>query len=98
LTGPHWAQLRALSALGFPERSEAAPALQRNGGSLWGALKDLQRPRLCPFLLRLWRPPGPLDFDYPDQQALVRRILATLDVASWGRALLVASLGRELGL
>ncbi|NXR29186.1 RNF31 ligase, partial [Cinclus mexicanus] len=31
-------------------------------------------------------------------QALVRQILATLPVASWGRALLVATLGRELGL
>ncbi|NWS65274.1 RNF31 ligase, partial [Chunga burmeisteri] len=31
-------------------------------------------------------------------QALVRRALATLGLASWGRAQLVATLGRELGL
>ncbi|NWR94480.1 RNF31 ligase, partial [Furnarius figulus] len=98
LIGRRRQQLRALSALGFRERQEAAQALQRNGGDLWGALRDLQRPRLRPFLQRLWRPPGALDFDCPDQQMLVRRILATLDVASWGRALLVASLGHELGL
>ncbi|NXA16207.1 RNF31 ligase, partial [Sapayoa aenigma] len=98
LIGQRRRQLRALAALGFRERSEAAAALQRNGGGLGGALRDLQRPRLGPFLQRLWQPPAALDFDCPDQQALVRRILATLDVASWGRALLVASLGRELGL
>ncbi|NWU16893.1 RNF31 ligase, partial [Cephalopterus ornatus] len=98
LTGPYWSQLRALAALGFGQRPEAAAALQRHGGDRWGALRELQQPRLRPFLQRLWRPPGALDFECPDQQALVRRILATLDVASWGRALLVASLGRELGL
>ncbi|NXG16100.1 RNF31 ligase, partial [Grallaria varia] len=91
-------QLRALAALGFGQRQACARALHDNGGDLWGALRDLQRPLLGPFLRRLQQPPAPLDFECPDQQALVRRILATLDVASWGRASLVASLGRELGL
>ncbi|XP_074023751.1 E3 ubiquitin-protein ligase RNF31, partial [Numenius arquata] len=74
-------------------------ALFQNGGDPWGALGDLQRGRLQPFLRRLWEPrQPPLDFQSPDQQAVVRRALATLGVASWGRAVLVASLGRELGL
>ncbi|KAM9258611.1 LOW QUALITY PROTEIN: E3 ubiquitin-protein ligase RNF31 [Morus bassanus] len=92
-------QLRALAALGFGERAEAAGALYQNGGDVWGALGDLQRRRLQPFLRRLWDPQQPpLDFDCPDQQAVVRRALATLGLASWGRAQLVATLGRELGL
>ncbi|XP_064331589.1 E3 ubiquitin-protein ligase RNF31 [Phalacrocorax carbo] len=92
-------QLRALAALGFAGRAEAAAALYQNGGDVWGALGDLQRRRLQPFLRRLWEPrQPPLDFDCPDQQALVRRALATLGLASWGRAQLVATLGRELGL
>ncbi|KAM6106952.1 LOW QUALITY PROTEIN: E3 ubiquitin-protein ligase RNF31 [Phoenicopterus ruber ruber] len=92
-------QLRALAALGFGERGVAAAALYQNGGDVWGALGDLQRQRLEPFQRRLWDPQQPpLDFDCPDQQALVRRALATLGLASWGRAQLVATLGRELGL
>ncbi|KAM6188354.1 E3 ubiquitin-protein ligase RNF31 [Sarcoramphus papa] len=92
-------QLRALAALGFGERGVAAAALYQNGGDVWGALGDLQRRRLEPFQRRLWEPQQPpLDFDCPDQQAVVRRALATLGVASWGRAQLVATLGRELGL
>ncbi|XP_054667929.1 E3 ubiquitin-protein ligase RNF31 isoform X2 [Grus americana] len=92
-------QLRALAALGFEEREAAGAALYQNGGDVWGALGDLQRRRLEPFQRRLWEPQQPpLDFECPDQQALVRRVLATLGVASWGRAQLVATLGRELGL
>ncbi|XP_009076944.1 PREDICTED: E3 ubiquitin-protein ligase RNF31, partial [Acanthisitta chloris] len=86
-------RLAALSSLGFTGRPEAAQALQHNGGDLWGALRDLQRHRLRPFQQRLWLPQLPATGG-----ALVRRILATLSVASWGRALLVASLGHELGL
>ncbi|XP_074423989.1 E3 ubiquitin-protein ligase RNF31 [Larus michahellis] len=77
-------------------------ALYQNGGDAWGALGDLQRRRLQPFLRRLWDPQQPpLDFPEPRPAgacAVVRRALATLGVASWGRAVLVASLGRELGL
>ncbi|XP_075346879.1 E3 ubiquitin-protein ligase RNF31 isoform X2 [Mycteria americana] len=92
-------QLRALAALGFPERGAAGAALYQNGGAVWGALGDLQRRRLQPFQRRVWQPQQPpLDFDCPDQQAVARRVLATLGVASWGRAQLVATLGRELGL
>ncbi|KAM9251664.1 LOW QUALITY PROTEIN: E3 ubiquitin-protein ligase RNF31 [Cariama cristata] len=92
-------QLRALAALGFGERGVAADALYQNGGAVWGAVGDLQRAGLEPFHRRLWEPQQPpLDFDCPDQQALVRRALATLGLASWGRAQLVATLGRELGL
>ncbi|NWV84263.1 RNF31 ligase, partial [Dasyornis broadbenti] len=92
-------QLHLLATLGFPERASASAALQRQQGSLWGALCDLQGDRLRPFRLRHFRGAEPaLDFGKQDQQALVRQILATLPVASWGRALLVSSLGRELGL
>ncbi|NXA61448.1 RNF31 ligase, partial [Mohoua ochrocephala] len=98
-TGPNRSQLQLLSTLGFPDRASASAALQRHRGSHWGALCELQRLRLRPFRLRHFRGEGPgLDFTRADQQALVRQILATLPVASWGRALLVASLGRELGL
>ncbi|NXO00600.1 RNF31 ligase, partial [Rhinopomastus cyanomelas] len=90
-------QLRLLLTLGFGDPAESGAALFHNAGDQWGALRDLQRGRLQPFLRRLWEPEPELDFD-GDQQPLVRRILATLGVASWGRALLVASLGQELGL
>ncbi|XP_053824621.1 E3 ubiquitin-protein ligase RNF31 [Vidua chalybeata] len=99
LIGRRKQQLRLLSSLGFPEAGAAAAALQRQQGSHWGALRELQRLRLRPFRLRQQQGAEPaMDFNQPDQQALVRQILATCPVASWGRALLVASLGRELGL
>ncbi|XP_059693510.1 E3 ubiquitin-protein ligase RNF31-like isoform X2 [Haemorhous mexicanus] len=99
LIGRRKQQLRLLASLGFPEAAPVAAALQRQRGSHWGALCELQRLRLRPFRLRQQQGAEPgLDFNQPDQQALVRQILATLPVASWGRALLVASLGRELGL
>ncbi|XP_068854560.1 E3 ubiquitin-protein ligase RNF31-like [Aphelocoma coerulescens] len=93
-TGPYWSQLQLLSGLGFPERAAAAAALQRHGGGHWGALCELQGRRLRPLRLRHFRGEEPgLDFNRADQQALVRQILATLPVASWGRASLVAGLG-----
>ncbi|NXR42798.1 RNF31 ligase, partial [Zosterops hypoxanthus] len=98
-TGPYWSQLQLLSSLGFPDPVPVSEALQRHRGSHWGALQELQALRLHPFRLRHQQGAGPgLDFNRPDQQALLRQILATLPVASWGRASLVASLGRELGL
>ncbi|XP_058709170.1 E3 ubiquitin-protein ligase RNF31 isoform X2 [Poecile atricapillus] len=98
LIGRRRQQLALLSRLGFPEVS-AAPALRRHGGDQWEAALELQRLKLRPFLLRHFRGEEPaLDFNRDDQQALLRQILATLPVASWGRAWLVAGLGRELGL
>ncbi|NXE71705.1 RNF31 ligase, partial [Calcarius ornatus] len=92
-------QLRLLSSLGFPDPSPAGAALRRHRGSQWEALVELQRLKLRPFRLRHQQGAEPgLDFNQPDQQALLRQILASLPVASWGRALLVAGLGRELGL
>ncbi|XP_037982426.1 E3 ubiquitin-protein ligase RNF31 [Motacilla alba alba] len=99
LIGRRKQQLRLLSSLGFPEAAPAAAALRRQQGSHWGALCELQRIKLRPFRLRQQQGAEPgLDFDQADQQALVRQILASLPVASWGRASLVAGLGRELGL
>ncbi|XP_065520435.1 LOW QUALITY PROTEIN: E3 ubiquitin-protein ligase RNF31-like [Lathamus discolor] len=92
-------QLRALASLGFPERVRAGRALFQAGGLLSPALAQLQAPRLQPFLQRLWEPrTPPMDFEQPDQPALVRRALAELELASWGRAQLFVALGRELGL
>ncbi|NXM92553.1 RNF31 ligase, partial [Oenanthe oenanthe] len=91
-------QLRLLSSLGFPA-PVSSQALQRHHGCHWGALRELQRLRLHPFHLRHFQGVEPgLDFNRTELQALVRQILASLPVASWGRALLVATLGRELGL
>ncbi|NXV55288.1 RNF31 ligase, partial [Molothrus ater] len=92
-------QLQLLASLGFPDPAPVGAALRRHRGSQWEALGELQRLRLRPFRLRHQQGAEPgLDFNQPDQQALVRQILATFPVASWGRALLVATLGRELGL
>ncbi|XP_077646031.1 E3 ubiquitin-protein ligase RNF31 [Lonchura striata] len=71
----------------LPEVSDAAAQIRHFRGRLGGVLAAL----------RGGAEPA-LDFQQADQQALVRQILATCPVASWGRALLVASLGRELGL
>ncbi|XP_066065409.1 E3 ubiquitin-protein ligase RNF31-like isoform X3 [Chamaea fasciata] len=99
LIGRRKQQLRLLASLGFPDPAPAGAELGRQQGDQWEALRQLQAPRLRPFLLRHSRGAGPgLDFNRPDQQALLRQILATLPVASWGRASLVATLGRELGL
>ncbi|KAM8985901.1 E3 ubiquitin-protein ligase RNF31 [Ara ararauna] len=92
-------QLRALASLGFPERLPSGRALFQAGGLLSPALAQLQAPRLRPFLQRLWEPRDPpMDFEQPNQHALVRRALAELGLASWGRAQLLVTLGRELGL
>ncbi|KAM3654584.1 E3 ubiquitin-protein ligase RNF31, partial [Ammospiza maritima maritima] len=99
LIGRRKQQLRLLSSLGFPDPAHTGAALRRHRGSQWEALAELQRLKLRPFRLRHQQGAEPgLDFNQPDQQALVRQILATLPVASWGRASLVAGLGRELGL
>ncbi|XP_057288301.1 E3 ubiquitin-protein ligase RNF31, partial [Pezoporus wallicus] len=92
-------QLRALSSLGYGARAAAARALWEAGGDVGQALALLQAPRLRSFLLRLWdaRSP-PMDFEQPEQHALVRRALAELGLASWGRAQLFVAVGRELGL
>ncbi|XP_056368655.1 E3 ubiquitin-protein ligase RNF31 isoform X2 [Oenanthe melanoleuca] len=98
LIGRRKQQLRLLSSLGFPA-PVSSQALQRHHGCHWGALRELQRLRLHPFHLRHFQGVEPgLDFNRTELQALVRQILASLPVASWGRALLVATLGRELGL
>ncbi|KAK2511154.1 hypothetical protein Q9966_016715 [Columba livia] len=91
-------QLQALAALGFPDVGVAGPALLQNGGSLWGALRDLQRQKLRPLLLGQWRSTEPpIDFQGPDPQVPIRRSLALLGLRSWGRARLLVSLARELG-
>ncbi|XP_077171709.1 E3 ubiquitin-protein ligase RNF31 isoform X2 [Paroedura picta] len=89
-------KVRELKALGFAERGPVLQALYQNKGDLWQALVQLQRQRLEPFHLRLWESEEPpLDFNSPDRQALLRRLLASLSLPSWGRAELVVSLMLE---
>ncbi|KAH1181993.1 hypothetical protein KIL84_009747 [Mauremys mutica] len=89
-------KVRELAALGFAERGPVLQALYQNGGDLWGALTELQRLQLEPFHRRMWEPAEPeIDFHAPDRQALLRRLLASLALPSWGRAELVLSLVRE---
>ncbi|CAM4657780.1 unnamed protein product [Caretta caretta] len=89
-------KVRELAALGFGERGPVLQALYQNGGDLGGALRELQRRQLEPFHRRMWEPAEPeIDFHAPDRQALLRRLLASLGLPSWGRAELVLSLVRE---
>ncbi|XP_074838540.1 E3 ubiquitin-protein ligase RNF31 [Carettochelys insculpta] len=89
-------KVQELAALGFGARGPALQALYHNGGDLWGALRELQRGRLEPFHRRLWDPAEPpIDFHAPDRQALLRRLLASLALPSWGRAELVLALVLE---
>ncbi|XP_061445093.1 E3 ubiquitin-protein ligase RNF31 isoform X2 [Rhineura floridana] len=89
-------KVRELKALGFEEHGPVLQALYQNNGNLWRALTQLQRQRLEPFLQRLWEnEEPPIDFHSPDRQALLRRLLASLSLPSWGRAELVVSLMLE---
>uniref|UniRef100_H9G897 Uncharacterized protein n=1 Tax=Anolis carolinensis TaxID=28377 RepID=H9G897_ANOCA len=89
-------KIRELKALGFGERGPVLQALYQNNGDLWQALVQLQRQLLEPFHQRLWEDEDPpIDFHNPDRQALLRRLLATFSLPSWGRAELVLSLMLE---
>uniref|UniRef100_A0ACB8EXY9 Uncharacterized protein n=1 Tax=Sphaerodactylus townsendi TaxID=933632 RepID=A0ACB8EXY9_9SAUR len=89
-------KVQELKALGFAERGPVLQALYQNKGDLWQALVQLQRQRLEPFHQRLWESEEPpFDFRSPDRQALLRRLLASLSLPSWGRAELVVSLMLE---
>ncbi|KAM6453084.1 E3 ubiquitin-protein ligase RNF31 isoform 2-T3 [Liasis olivaceus] len=89
-------KVRELKALGFEEQGPVLQALYQNNGDLWRALVQLQRARLAPFHQRLWESEDPpMDFHTPDRQALLRRLLASLSLPSWGRAELVVSLMLE---
>nr|XP_060635962.1 E3 ubiquitin-protein ligase RNF31 [Anolis sagrei ordinatus] len=89
-------KIRELKALGFGERGPVLQALYQNNGDLWQALVQLQRQLLEPFHQRLWEDEDPpIDFHHPDRQALLRRLLATFSLPSWGRAELVVSLMLE---
>ncbi|XP_067389169.1 LOW QUALITY PROTEIN: E3 ubiquitin-protein ligase RNF31 [Emydura macquarii macquarii] len=94
--GARRSKVRELAALGFGARGPVLRALYENGGDVWGALTELQRLQLEPFHRRLWDPAEPpIDFQVPDRQALLRRLLASLALPSWGRAELVLSLAQE---
>ncbi|XP_054848465.1 E3 ubiquitin-protein ligase RNF31 isoform X2 [Eublepharis macularius] len=89
-------KVRELKVLGFAERGPVLQALYQNKGDVWQALVQLQRLRLEPFHQRLWETEEPpIDFQSPDRQALLRRLLASLSLPSWGRAELVVSLMLE---
>uniref|UniRef100_A0A8C8RZU2 RBR-type E3 ubiquitin transferase n=1 Tax=Pelusios castaneus TaxID=367368 RepID=A0A8C8RZU2_9SAUR len=94
--GARRSKVRELAALGFKVRGPVLGALYQNGGDVWGALTELQRQELEPFHRRLWDPVEPhIDLQAPNHQALLRRLLASLALPSWGRAELVLSLARE---
>lgn len=98
MMGERRRKLRTLLSLGVP-RSAAEPALHHVGWSLSRALPEVQRRKLRPFLSRVWdHEEPPMDFGNGDQQVLARRALATLSLPSWGRAVLLVAMGRELGL
>ncbi|XP_062994591.1 E3 ubiquitin-protein ligase RNF31 isoform X2 [Elgaria multicarinata webbii] len=89
-------RVRELKSLGFEERGPVLQALYQNQGDMWRALVQLQRQRLEPFHQRLWENEDPpIDFHGADRQALLRRLLASLSLPSWGRAELVVSLMLE---
>ncbi|KAM3821709.1 E3 ubiquitin-protein ligase RNF31 isoform 1-T1 [Vipera latastei] len=89
-------KVRELKSLGFEERGTVLQALYENNGDLWRTLVQLQRARLAPFHQRLWESEDPpMDFHTADRQALLRRLLASLSLPSWGRAELVVSLMLE---
>ncbi|KAJ7313157.1 hypothetical protein JRQ81_004430 [Phrynocephalus forsythii] len=89
-------KIRELKALGFEDRGPVLEALYQNNGEVWRALVQLQRRLLEPFHRQLWaEEEPPIDFHSPDRQALLRRLLASLSLPSWGRAELVVSLMLE---
>nr|XP_020664984.1 E3 ubiquitin-protein ligase RNF31-like [Pogona vitticeps] len=89
-------KIQELKALGFEERGPVLEALYQNNGELWRALVPLQRRVLEPFHQQLWEEKEPpIDVHCPDRQALLRRLLASLSLPSWGRAELVVSLMLE---
>ncbi|KAL7977740.1 hypothetical protein Chor_009689, partial [Crotalus horridus] len=78
------------------ERGSVLQALYENNGDLWRTLVQLQQARLAPFHQRLWESEDPpVDFQCADRQALLRRLLASLSLPSWGRAELMVSLMLE---
>ncbi|XP_062497526.1 Schwann cell myelin protein-like [Pezoporus occidentalis] len=92
-------QLRALASLGYGARAASARALREAGGDVGQALALLQAPRLRGFRHRLWDARShPMDFEQAEEHTLIRRALAELGLASWGRAQLFVAVGRELGL
>ncbi|XP_039193988.1 E3 ubiquitin-protein ligase RNF31 isoform X1 [Crotalus tigris] len=89
-------KVQELKSLGFEERGSVLQALYENNGDLWRTLVQLQQARLAPFHQRLWESEDPpVDFKCADRQALLRRLLASLSLPSWGRAELMVSLMLE---
>ncbi|XP_049624343.1 E3 ubiquitin-protein ligase RNF31 [Suncus etruscus] len=90
-------KVKELQALGFGPEEGSLQALFQHGGDVARALTELQRQRLEPFHQRIWDsgPEPTPDWDGPDKQSLVRRLLAIYALPSWGRAELALSLLQE---
>ncbi|XP_062895154.1 E3 ubiquitin-protein ligase RNF31 [Mobula hypostoma] len=85
-----------LEVLGFRDRDEVLQTLYMNGGDVDRALVDLQRRLLQPFHNRIWQEhQEPIQLQLPDKERVLRQILATYSLQSWGRAEIVLSLMLE---
>ncbi|GCB82303.1 hypothetical protein scyTo_0022307, partial [Scyliorhinus torazame] len=89
-------KFREIRAMGFADQQEVLQALYMNGGDVNKAVIDLQRQLLEPFHTQIWQETEVgIQLDQPDKQRIVRQILATYNLPSWGRAEIVLSLMQE---
>ncbi|XP_069796829.1 E3 ubiquitin-protein ligase RNF31-like isoform X2 [Narcine bancroftii] len=90
------APIQALMSMGFTDQEEGFKALYVNGGDVDKAVVDLQRRLLEPFHVRMWQEDEvSIQVDQPDKERVLRQLLATYSLPSWGRAEIVLSLMQE---
>uniref|UniRef100_UPI00398E3CF7 E3 ubiquitin-protein ligase RNF31-like n=1 Tax=Pristiophorus japonicus TaxID=55135 RepID=UPI00398E3CF7 len=89
-------KVREIRAMGFANRYQVLQALYMNGGNVDKAIIDLQRHQLEPFHAQIWQEDeAPIQLGQADKQRVLRQILATYNLPSWGRAEIVLSLMQE---
>lgn len=85
-----------IQSMGFKNKDEILESLYMNAGDVQKALTDLQRKLLEPFHTRMWNEQEPkINPNMPDRTRLLRQILATFGLPSWGRAELVLTFLQE---
>ncbi|XP_043914761.1 E3 ubiquitin-protein ligase RNF31 isoform X2 [Protopterus annectens] len=85
-----------IQSMGFKNKDEILDSLYRNAGDVQKALTDLQGKLLEPFHTRMWNEHEPqIHSNMPDRARLLRRILGTFGLPSWGRAELVLTFLQE---